>query len=121
MSYPDDELHISSQRSLIAALRADRDDARAQIAKLLEVLELAADMLMEHEPGDSRAVSDAAVAICCASIGTTDDQVMVVVRAANAAAKNRCADHATYQERSIMPLLPPASDDHQVIWLEPSR
>lgn len=57
------------------------------------MLSFAAGLIMTHEPGDSRAVSDWAVAIAAAAAGDTGDHVMAVVRDASA----KMQSHHDYQ------------------------
>ena len=45
-----------------------------------QALELAVAIIMENEPGDSRAVSDVAVALCAVSVGDVSKPVMTVIR-----------------------------------------
>lgn len=47
-----------------------------------EALDLAVNMIIAAEPGDSRAVSDEAVALAAVACGDTSDAVMKVIRAA---------------------------------------
>lgn len=55
--------------------------------EIKEALDLAVCMIMKHEPGDSRAVSNEAVALCAVSCGFTDEPVMKVIRDALARGK----------------------------------
>lgn len=49
---------------------------------LQEALDLAVNIIMANEPGDSRAVSDEAVALASVACGDTSEPVMSVIRAA---------------------------------------
>lgn len=52
----------------------------AQRAPIQEALELAVNIIMASEPGDSRGVSNEAVALAAVSIGDTSAPVMKVIR-----------------------------------------
>lgn len=77
--------HIAVQAALTAihsirkaaTLRAPAGDGGVR-----EALTLAVNMIMENEPGDSRAVSNEAVALAAVSVGDTSAPVMEVIRAA---------------------------------------
>lgn len=49
------------------------------LVELKQALDLAVCMIMKHEPGDSRAVSNEAVALCAVSCGDTSEAVMKVI------------------------------------------
>jgi hypothetical protein len=51
-------------------------------AELREAFVLAVNMIMANEPGDSRAVSNEAVALAAVAFGDTSPEVMNVIRAA---------------------------------------
>lgn len=74
--------------------RARAEAAEAQVAELtqkleraMEALQLAVNMVMSHEPGDSRAVSSEAVALAAVTCGCDDDACWQVIdRALNSGA-----------------------------------
>jgi hypothetical protein len=59
-------------------------DASDEIARLRSALDLAVGMLMMHEPGDSRAVSDEAVALASVVCDCTNDETWRIISAARA-------------------------------------
>lgn len=74
-----------------AAIRkvlAERDAARAEVARLREALGLGLQMLFAHEPPDSRFVSAEFVALAEVECGIADDAAMSVIRAALAGGKH---------------------------------
>lgn len=88
LGQPGARLNISHDKSGLAvdpgevlqeiSRRLTRD--RAQVAQVQEALELAVNIIMASEPGDSRAVSNEAVALAAVSCGDTSDPVMKVIR-----------------------------------------
>lgn len=55
-------------------------DDLPQAAAVQEALQLAVNIIMDGEPGDSRAVSNEAVALAAVSVGDTSAPVMKVIR-----------------------------------------
>lgn len=53
--------------------------AAALLVAQHKALKVASDMVMKNEPGDSRAVSDTAVAICAVSTGDYSTEVLRVL------------------------------------------
>jgi hypothetical protein len=56
--------------------------AQATYTQLKQALEIAVNIIMASEPGDSRAVSDIAVALAAVSCDIVDDKVMAVIEEA---------------------------------------
>jgi hypothetical protein len=72
---------------LRAALRA-----QPRTEEVREALNLAVNMIMAGEPGDSRAVSDEAVALAAVACGDTSEAVMKVIRGSTAAQLTESCD-----------------------------
>jgi hypothetical protein len=53
-----------------------------KLTPMHDALQLATNIIMSTEPGDSRAVSDVAVAIAAASVGDTSTEVVKVIQGA---------------------------------------
>lgn len=63
----------------LTALKVDYAGLSDDLANQRKALDVAAYIIMQGEPGDSRAVSDEAVAICAAASGDTSEAVMSVI------------------------------------------
>lgn len=59
---------------------AGEPDTPFQVSVMRKAVDLACALLIKHEPGDSRAVSDAFVALAAAAVDTVDDRVHDVIR-----------------------------------------
>ena len=78
---------VADDATLIAVPCAG--EAADRIEALEAALDLAVNIIMVNEPGDSRAVSDEAVALAAVSCGDTSPEVMAVIRDALASEQDK--------------------------------
>jgi hypothetical protein len=89
----------------IAALD-DLIPSNAQGAQVQQALQLAVNIIMASEPGDSRAVSNEAVALAAVSCGDTSEPVMKVIRDALAVPSTHQSAPDLYAPRNSGERLP---------------
>jgi hypothetical protein len=75
---------VGAIRSALHAEKLCLVEADTEIERLKAALDLAVGMLMLHEPGDSRAVSDEAVALASVVCDCTNDETWRIISAGQA-------------------------------------